>query len=612
MKTLIRATYLLVLGLLAACGGTPGGSAPLETQATTLRVTTTADEFNNDGDCSLREAIVAANEGRQVDACAGGSGTQTIVLQEKTYPLRTQHEQVEDYDYIKSTLPVVTGEVVLEGNGATLTGTGRNLNLLTVGFEGRFTANSLTIADGKTHSGSTAAVKNMGELYGEYLTFKGNRAYETGRSGAAALYNGGNLRLTHCKFMNNHSDQGAGAVYSAISSIYQEDYYRIPEFKRPRAYFDQCVFEGNTTNTGVAAIHNTGYGRMFVERSAVVKNEVKQYVDSSDPSEFIPAIIKNDSLYISRDQNSERPALFLENVTLSLSVGQVYNAFANFTKAQIMHSTIFKNRSNINANTVRGIFHSHDGERLEIGHTVVADHEPRNVQKGSTWGDCNRSNSITSLGYNFESDGTCKFGATGDIHERKLWAVLLPLADNGGFAPTHELVPAWSKLWNAGATSENTNHGTDGRLDKRINGKEVDIGAVETCDDFAIFWLLIIPIPYCVEEQEVLKLEIPLNVELSEATFDAELLEMFQAPCERCTLGIGMTEAGVLRFALEEEAFHQADIEAVRLYSAEGNVIAEGERGLEVELKAGRYYLDISGEGKEGVKLPARAVIEPR
>jgi CSLREA domain-containing protein len=48
--------------------------------AGTITVNTTTDEFNNNGLCSLREAITAANTDTAVDACSAGSGTDTINL----------------------------------------------------------------------------------------------------------------------------------------------------------------------------------------------------------------------------------------------------------------------------------------------------------------------------------------------------------------------------------------------------------------------------------------------------------------------------------------------------------------------------------------------------
>ena len=52
-------------------------SPPVSAQ-TTIIVTTTADELDIDGNCSLREAIEAANHDLAVDTCIGGSGNDII------------------------------------------------------------------------------------------------------------------------------------------------------------------------------------------------------------------------------------------------------------------------------------------------------------------------------------------------------------------------------------------------------------------------------------------------------------------------------------------------------------------------------------------------------
>jgi CSLREA domain-containing protein len=55
--------------------------------AATITVNTFTDELNADGDCSLREAVRAANTDRAVDACTAGGGADTINLQTGTYSL---------------------------------------------------------------------------------------------------------------------------------------------------------------------------------------------------------------------------------------------------------------------------------------------------------------------------------------------------------------------------------------------------------------------------------------------------------------------------------------------------------------------------------------------
>ncbi|MCP4543981.1 MAG: tandem-95 repeat protein [Chloroflexi bacterium] len=55
--------------------------------AVSLLANTTDDELNSDGDCSLREAIQAANTDSAVDACAAGDGDDIIYLSADTYAL---------------------------------------------------------------------------------------------------------------------------------------------------------------------------------------------------------------------------------------------------------------------------------------------------------------------------------------------------------------------------------------------------------------------------------------------------------------------------------------------------------------------------------------------
>ncbi len=57
--------------------------------AATIIVTTTDDELNSDGDCSLREAVQAANTNSIVDECLAGSG----YLDTPTFFAKTSQKQ---------------------------------------------------------------------------------------------------------------------------------------------------------------------------------------------------------------------------------------------------------------------------------------------------------------------------------------------------------------------------------------------------------------------------------------------------------------------------------------------------------------------------------------
>jgi CSLREA domain-containing protein len=54
---------------------------------TMIIVTTSTDELNIDSDCSLREAIRAANTNQPIDACPAGTGSDTVILKSATYNL---------------------------------------------------------------------------------------------------------------------------------------------------------------------------------------------------------------------------------------------------------------------------------------------------------------------------------------------------------------------------------------------------------------------------------------------------------------------------------------------------------------------------------------------
>jgi CSLREA domain-containing protein len=86
--------------------------------ASTITVTTTADELNTNGNCSLREAIQAANRDTRVDACAAGSGDDTIILPAGTYAL-TIGGEFEDAG-LTGDLDI-TASLTLKGAGASST-----------------------------------------------------------------------------------------------------------------------------------------------------------------------------------------------------------------------------------------------------------------------------------------------------------------------------------------------------------------------------------------------------------------------------------------------------------------------------------------------------------
>ncbi len=85
-------------------------STPPVAWAATITVTTTDDELNSDGDCSLREAIAAANGDVATDACPAGNGADNITLPAGTYGFTTATELLISEDLT----------IVGAGRGATI------------------------------------------------------------------------------------------------------------------------------------------------------------------------------------------------------------------------------------------------------------------------------------------------------------------------------------------------------------------------------------------------------------------------------------------------------------------------------------------------------------
>src|SRR5256885_2346465 len=144
---------LMILAVIARAGSA---------SAATITVTTVADGVANDGNCTLREAVIAANTDSAVDACGAGSGADVIVLAAGTYTLSVTGAGEDasltgDLD--------ITSNITLQGagSGSTIVRAGaiadRVIHVLSTGTA---TLQQLTIRDGVTRYGG--GLYNAGTL----------------------------------------------------------------------------------------------------------------------------------------------------------------------------------------------------------------------------------------------------------------------------------------------------------------------------------------------------------------------------------------------------------------------------------------------------------------
>jgi CSLREA domain-containing protein len=197
-----------------------------------ITVTTFTDELNypvGDGDCSLREAIKAANENLQVDACAAGSATEVdnINLQAGTYLLSVtgpdeQYAATGDLDVRESVNVIGVGV-----NNTTINGGGidRVFQLGDIGITGvEVSITNLTIRNGEVDTGSVEGGGGILIRPGITLVLNDCRIYDNdapNRLGGGIDNYGGQVTITNCTIENNSAYEGGGIYNDGTLYVYQ-------------------------------------------------------------------------------------------------------------------------------------------------------------------------------------------------------------------------------------------------------------------------------------------------------------------------------------------------------------------------------------------------------
>jgi CSLREA domain-containing protein len=233
---LLAAALAAAIVVLTAMSADPAKAA---VPGTTITVNTKEDESNTIGDCSLREAIRAANTNSAVDGCTAGSATRRDAIR---FSLGKQATIV-----LASKLPTITDASALTIDGGrnsriVVSGDGK-VRVFSVSKDAKLTLANLTLADGfaDTFNGGTStrgipggAIANRGgAVKVTHSTFSGNSAVIAG--GAIANIEGGTLRVIDSTFYANASTFGGAIVnearlevsYSTFSANYAEFYGAI-------------------------------------------------------------------------------------------------------------------------------------------------------------------------------------------------------------------------------------------------------------------------------------------------------------------------------------------------------------------------------------------------
>jgi CSLREA domain-containing protein len=253
-------------------------------RAATIVVDTFSDELNADGDCSLREAIEAANIDSPVDGCSAGSDADLIEIPPGTYPLTVPPVTIGNNPEYNDTGDLdVRSDVIIQGTGSSpsiLDGAGltpdRILNVLPPDGTHQLdppTYISVTLRNLRFTQGGGASLISGGGIrvqnYAGYsvallvqdCVFDGNSASS---GGGMSVEDRGPTTIRHCSFLNNSSG-GDGGGLTTIAPTLIED----------------CTFAGNTVNAG---LFQPGGGGILVNGPTTIRRSTVSGNDSGGSS----------------------------------------------------------------------------------------------------------------------------------------------------------------------------------------------------------------------------------------------------------------------------------------------------------------------------------------
>ena len=188
--------------------------------AATITVTTNNPNIASDGQCSLIEAIVNANNDAATHAdCPAGSGADTIVLPANANVTLSNAAGVTQYGSPVG-LPLITSRTTIEGNGAIIA---RQPNapafgLMAVGNSGDLTLQSVTLRGGSSFGGlsnsGTARIKNSivsgntGSGVSNYGTLTIENSIMSDNTGGGLSNGGGTLTIENSTISGNFGGGG--------------------------------------------------------------------------------------------------------------------------------------------------------------------------------------------------------------------------------------------------------------------------------------------------------------------------------------------------------------------------------------------------------------------
>jgi len=511
---------IAMLGLSALLFGLSSAMAKAEkpdNPQTGIVVDTLDDDGLIDGDCSLREAIAAANTNQYVDACPAGDDviTDTITF------------DVAGTITVTNQLSVTAGGSLVIDGGSSITVSGNNrarvfyintdteitLRSLTVsdGYvkfaeengggifnEGTLTLINSTLSDNRADHGSEAGICNfLGELTIINSTLSSNSTREDGYGLGGGIFNFGTLTIisstlsgnsaydgggiygasgmmtiTSSSLSNNSVDDMGGGIYIGISGTLT---------------IASSAFSGNGANLAGGGIY-ISHGTLTITNSTLSDNRADYGSGAGIANQYGTLTIINSTLTgnIADDYAAWGGGIlnYLGTLTITSSTlsgnsagsgydtgwgGGIYNFSGKMT---ITNSTLWGNSAGSGGGIYNGMW-SVNPPDAKLSSNIIA---------GSlSGGNCAADYPIKDAGYNLEDADTCGLDPA-KYSMPNTDPLLGPLQDNGGSTWTHALLQGSPAIdtGDNGACPPIDQRGIPRPLDGNEDGQLIcDIGSFE-------------------------------------------------------------------------------------------------------------------------------------
>jgi CSLREA domain-containing protein len=471
----IRLFPRIAILLLAAVALVLVSMAGSPVHAANITVNTTTDELNADGDCSLREAIEAANTDAAVDACAAGSGADTVTVPAGTYTISLagadNTNAAGDFD--------ILDDVTISGAGAGTTivdGGGLDRSFDVINASDTVMISAVTI-----RNGDGGGISSNGILTISDSTISENNASSDG----GAVSSGGPLTVTNSTLSGNTANTSGGIYVCAGAG-------------------DTTMITGTTISGN--AVPGEG-GAIWHECGSTMTIEDSMLSGNSSTNDDGGGIHNEEALVINNTTITGNTAAFdgggiysfgdvtITNSTLSANTGFGGGGMKNEGDVSMTNVTVSGNTATDSDGG--GLGHSSDGGTASLTNVTIVDNTSAFTGDGiyndfgtvtlkntlvASNGDNNCGGQpVTSAGNNLEDANDCALAAAGD--QPNTDPQIGSLADNGGPTRTHALLAGSPAIDTASADCPppaTDQRGVTRAVDGDENGTAVcDIGAYE-------------------------------------------------------------------------------------------------------------------------------------